>query len=189
MRKIHLILLVGIALLSVAVFGFNLTLQRLNREAKLQLDAQIDHEKLVNAPSPGWAMPRLKGSASDGRQEEIDLQRSAPKFTLLLFDPWNCGACDANWVFWNKLLADPEINSRFLILTAATSVSEEYWRQHQVTRHPLQAGLDPDIAKQMRMQAAPQTIYLEKGTVKKVWFGLLSDENVKEITQTMRAED
>jgi len=41
----------------------------------------------------------------------------------------------------------------------------------------------------MRMRATPQTIYVESGTVKKVWFGLLSNEDVKEITREMQIED
>ena len=40
----------------------------------------------------------------------------------------------------------------------------------------------------MRMQVAPQTVYVEGGTVRKVWFGLLSDEDVKDVSAKMQAE-
>jgi len=112
----------------------------MNRQVEAKLNAQIQQALRTHAPLPGWSMPTLKGKTSRGQDEEIILQRSAPKIALLVFDPMNCPTCDANWTFWNKMLADAEISSRFLVLTTAASVPKEYWQQRHITSHPLLAG-------------------------------------------------
>src|SRR5579863_5034129 len=189
MQKSHLALLAAVALLSVGMFGLNLRLAKRNRELKTQVDAQILGEKSTNAPLPGWIMPPLKVNTIDGDPHgAIDLQHSAAKMTLLLFDPGD-PISDQNWKFWGQLLADPDLTYQFLPVTAAHTVSRDYLKRFQLGHHAVEAGLDPDIAKQMRMQATPQTIYLEGGTVKKVWFGLLSDVEVKEIKSIMQEDD
>jgi len=190
MRRTHLLLLVGVAALSVAIFGFNLKLYKLNRQIKSQRDSLIRQELSTSAPAPGWVMPVIHGKKMDGKDPELDFQGSAEKMTIMLFDSVNCPACDQNWTFWDRLLSDEDITSR-LVAVSNGPVSWAYIHQHPLisTNHMVVTELDPSIAKQMRMQAAPQTIYLEHGTVKKVWFGLLSDAEVKEIRNQMKMDD
>ena len=189
MRKTHLFLLVGVAVFSVVIFGLNLKLHRVNRHLKRQLDAQIQYAKLTSAPAPGWVMPPLKAKRLDGSAGDFNLQGSAPKITLLLFNPVNCPVCEANWIFWDRLFADPDSKYRFVLLTGADSIPKDYVERHDLTHHALRISVDPGILKQMRMKVTPQTIYVEGGTVKKVWFGLLSDADVKEINNEMKVED
>jgi hypothetical protein len=189
MRKTHLVLLVGVLALSFAIAASSLRLRRQNVALKSRLDAEISQEKALNAPLPGWAMPPLKGRKSDGAEAEIRLQNSAPKLTLLLFDPQNCKVCDQDWAFWNQLISDPDNGFAYLAVTAAPPVPRSYWADHHTPRHSVIFSADPEVLKQMRMQATPQTIFMERGTVKKVWFGLLSDEDVKEIDQLMQTEE
>ena len=93
MQKTHLVLLLGVVILSMAMSGLNLELLRSNGRVKAQLDTQIRRELAASAPRPGWVLPSIKGKKRDGLPEEIILQASARKITLPVFDPVNCPAC------------------------------------------------------------------------------------------------
>ena len=189
MRQSHLFLIAGVAVLSVAMFALNLKLYKVNAQVKSQLDRQIEMETRANSPSLGWAMPILHGKRIDGTDPAVDLQGSAPKMTLFVFDTSNCPACEQNWKFWDQLLADGDISHSFISVTTG-SIPDDFLNQHPLVRkHMLITNLDPNVAKPMHLQAAPQTIYMESGTVKKVWFGLLSDQDVQEISKDMQTED
>ena len=108
---------------------------------------------------------------------------------LLLFDPSNCPACESNWKYWNKLLADPEKGRLLIAVTGAPSIPPDYLKRHQINLRYAVTDLDAGMLKQMRMETVPQTILLESGVVKRVWFGLLSDDDVKEIAGEIQVED
>lgn len=186
MVKTHLLLLAAVAALSVALFGFNLSLHARNRELEKQLNALLEREKFSNAPAPGWAMPQLSGKETNGNRIGIDFLDSAPTMTVLLFDPENCTACDENWLYWNKLRDDSDIGAHFMPITQAMSIPQDYRERHQIKQHFFLTGVDSGILGQMRMRATPQTIFMERGVVRRVWFGLLSDEDVEEISKAMK---
>jgi hypothetical protein len=179
--------MIGLACLSLATLAVNLRLYRVNAQLARQLDTQLQAERLANSPQPGWVMPLFKATRLDGRDGTINFQFSAPKVAVLVFNP-NCPPCDQNWVFWNKLLANPDINQQILLITEANSISPEYRQQHHLLAHHVRIAVDPAIIREMRLGAVPQTVYLEGGTVRRIWFGLLSDDDVREIAQDINSD-
>src|SRR5579863_4344921 len=157
MGKPQVVLLIGVAVLSVAICGLNLKLHAVNGRLKTQLNTEIAFALATKAPATGWAMPPLSGQRVDGSAIGIDLQHSYHSMVVLLFDPNNCPACEANWTYWDKLLADPDKARLLMFVTAASSVPTAYLRHYGLEREFVMTGLDPGMLKQMRMQAAPQT--------------------------------
>jgi len=182
MRKSQIYLLALVGVLSVGLFIQNLRVHAMNSHLDNQLQEVLRGEILVSAPANGLTIPTLAGIDRNGQDISIDLPRSGAKLLVLVLDPADV-MVEHNFEFWNKLLADDRIHS---IVVTTSTVSADYLHTHPgiANRHIIRVA--PDFAKEMHLEAAPQTIFLERGVVKKTWFGLLSDADVNQIKKEAR---
>jgi hypothetical protein len=188
MNRTQVILLTAVSALSLFALGVNLKLHLTNVRLRQQLSEIIAPELATAAPAIGWPIPQLNGMI-DGTAAGIDLQHSYHSMVLVVFSPINCPVCEANWKYWSRLLVDPDRAHLLMFITSAHSISEGYLQSHQMQHSRVMFDLGPGILKQMRMETVPQTILLESGTVKKVWFGLLSDADVEAIGASIQVDE
>jgi len=182
--KVNTLLLLGIIFVSSGLAFLNYRLQTRNAE----LTKQVNGARMIlgaeNAPPRGTVLPALSGTDIAGRPLKVSVKGSAHKVLILLFD-LGCHACDENWRYWDTLIKDDDIR-RSVLPISVSSVNQGYLDRHHIANRTVLIDLSSDLQNTLKMHATPQTILAVDGTVQDSWFGVLSSDDVKTISETVR---
>jgi len=161
----------------LAVEVYILALQ--NKELKRELSAAGSQPELLKE---GDIVPSFWATTIDGRPEEISYNEPRKLHLLLVFNT-TCPACKENLPNWIEI-------SRKLDSKSCALIGISLHKPKTTQKYVLEKGVpftvlvprDSMFIKNYKSNAIPQTVLIESGgKVRKVWNGVLSSENKKEI--------
>lgn len=183
--RVNIFLVAGILLVLIALGVINMKLQRRN----IELDRQIEFTRAVLAnaetPKPGTILPaEIPAILPTGGSGLLNIQYSTPKVVILLFNP-NCVACEDNWPYWDKLRHDENSGGAFLPVSTSQNISKSFLQEHHIAGAVI-GVVNQTLQKSLNMNATPQTILVDRGVVRRTWFGVLSNDDVRSILNALK---
>jgi len=156
-------------------------LHRLNAE----IASTVQVRKAATTPAIGQPVPQIQGTSLKDKQPSAVDPTSSPRLLLLVFRS-GCHYCQANWENWDKLFGGSQQKLPVYMLTAEDALPTDF-----VDKHPLLkgvnvlTGVDQEIFQDLNSKTTPQTILVVDGKVAKVWEGVLSKQDVRNINQQL----
>ncbi len=182
--RVNVFLATGFVCAFLLVCAVNVVLQRRNEDLAKQRDSYRQYVAEINGPAEGTRLPDLTGTGPEGPWK-VSLEGPARSRAILLFSV-NCHYSDQNWASWETLLNDPEVGQLSLLLTTSQSIKPEYLALHNVANRKVLVGLDAQQQASFHLIATPQTIVERDGIVERVWPGVLTDSDIREIVTALK---
>jgi hypothetical protein len=183
--RVSVFLLAGVFLILIALGMINLRLQKRNTELGRQIEFTRTVLAAAEGPRPGTIFPaEIPAIAPTGGSAKINIPSSIPKVVILLFEP-NCTACEDNWRYWDKLRNEENAGGGFLPVSTSQNISKAYLEKHHIARSFI-GVVNEALQKSLNIHATPQTILVENGIVRRVWFGVLSNDDVRDILNALK---
>jgi hypothetical protein len=147
--------------------------------------AKINAERQVRTALQGEKIIGIEGfSLKDGHPTKIDLGPSS-RVALLVFRE-GCHFCAANWKNWEGLFETGSLDMNVILITADKSLSQSYLDSHPLLRQKeVVLGVSPAVLDSLNLEGTPQTIFVVDGKIMQNWIGVLSEEDLKNIKQTV----
>jgi len=136
-------------------------------------------------PSQGAVLPPITGVGLNGKEFGV-LPAHTPRFALLIFRQ-TCHFCEANWKNWDSLFTQDRLDLPVVMVTADKTIEQPYLVKHPMLEHRfVVAGVDVSTLASLKLNLTPQTIYVVDGKISHDWPGVLSPDDINEISKTMR---
>lgn len=150
-----------------------------NKELKKEISAAGRQPELLKE---GDAVPPFWATTVDGKSQEISYNESGRLHLLFVFNT-TCPACKENLPNWNEI--SQKRNNRACAVVGVSFHSLELTKKYVLekgVKFEVLVPRDSVFVKNYKPNAIPQTLLIERGgKVRKVWTGILSPENKKEI--------
>jgi thiol-disulfide isomerase/thioredoxin len=158
-----------------------------NRELKDEVvrlqTMRMDHQLL----QPGETLERVTIRLLDGKTISYGYD-AAYNYLLFIMTP-TCPHCEKMLPVWDALVSDPAIEGCHIM---GFSVADwDVTSKHYLPKSPhfrIGSVTDDRFTEKYRVHGFPETVLLQKGKVKKVWSGELTESQVKEIKSYFGAD-
>lgn len=182
--RVNVFLSAGVLLILIALAVINVTLQKRNSELVQQVDFARTELSVADSPKPGTMMPAELPvmPPTGGPSRMLNIRYSTPKLVLLLFSP-DCSVCEENWRYWDELRNDENSSGAFLPVSTSPNITNGYREKHHIASVIL---LNRSLQESLNMSATPETILIVNGVVRRTWFGLLSDDDVRAVLTALK---
>jgi hypothetical protein len=144
---------------------------------------QYENDALSHAPLPGQLVPLVQGvSLKTKRPLAVKLGKSH-RMVLLVFSQ-NCKFSQDNWSNWEKLFSHTHPGVQTYMITSDDLLPAAYLERHALLQKlDVLINVDPEVLQAFNVESTPQTIYIVDGTVRRDWIGVLSKQNVAELSK------
>jgi len=172
-------------ILSSTIFIFALTLTALLILQNMSLSSRVFEVAERRAQlqlKPGEQAAPLQLLAMNGDTLKLQFAETGGRYFLIFFSPI-CGICEQNMPVLNEIAPTLKSKGANVIGVSIFRAAEtyEYYRSHPVSFQIFRI-IDPNFQKAYRISEIPVMMYIEyPGIVKKVWHGLLTENDLYDI--------
>ena len=138
------------------------------------------------APTLGETVPPIDGVLLDGTTIRTDF--NGFQKTVFLAFAADCGACEANWRQWERLIRaiDP-VTVRVLFVDIAGTATPDYFRAHGFASPIVIRYMTSTAANAYRFAVVPQSVVVDRGgRVSGVWMGVLTTTTLKAVVAAVQ---
>jgi len=161
------------AVVAMALLIMNLRLVSKNRELRTLADSyRSDLETPLHVP-----LGPLQGVGLAG--QEVTIQYTPPRRTILLVLSPQCKFCDENWPAWYDLLRRARGRANIVIVDVSSTVTGAYLEAHGITGLPVVRHLSKDSVQTYNLRFSPSTIVMApNGLAEYAFSGVLSQKAI-----------
>jgi peroxiredoxin len=151
------------------------------------LKAELSRPSAAMQLQAGTVVPPLEGYGASGEKLLFDYGHDPRKTVLFVFSP-TCSFCEENWPRWRQITAALNTESvRPLAVDVSSGATRGFADGHGLANMPLLIKIEPGSLVSYRFRLTPQTILIDpQGKVEKIWSGVLTADQLKEISALMR---
>jgi hypothetical protein len=151
-----------------------------------------EHRRNVQLTDPGSQgmpeganVPVLTGNKLSSKEPWRVMPAGTAAMFLLVYRD-GCHYCEQNWPAWEKLFGGSSTHASAVVLTSDKAVRPDYEATHPLLDRRLTLySLDTTHVGALNLNLTPQTILVRNGRVERDWVGVLSSNDIAQITKSI----